>query len=170
MNVTRRTFTKQLLAAGSAYTVTQSSSVLARPASALEKLNIGVIGVGGRGAKNLREVSSQNIVALCDVDETRLNQAASEYPAAKKYFDFRKLLGRGHFCFRLALLHLSIRLLVLHCVVDSKPLPAAPSTCTNAALMLADASVEVPLFGAERWRLPLYLRLRSRRHLQMGEL
>jgi predicted dehydrogenase len=94
MNVTRRTFTKQLLAAGSAYTVTQSSSVLARPASALEKLNIGVIGVGGRGAKNLREVSSQNIVALCDVDETRLNQAASEYPAAKKYFDFRKLLDQ----------------------------------------------------------------------------
>ena len=33
-----------------------------------EKLNIAGIGVGGMGAVNLDHLSSQNIVALCDVD------------------------------------------------------------------------------------------------------
>ena len=32
-----------------------------------EKLNIAGIGVGGMGAANLRELESENIVALCDV-------------------------------------------------------------------------------------------------------
>src|SRR5581483_1063930 len=34
-----------------------------------EKLNIAVIGAGGRGGANLRGVSSETIVALCDVSE-----------------------------------------------------------------------------------------------------
>ena len=33
-----------------------------------EKLNIAGIGIGGQGAWDLQEVSSENIVALCDVD------------------------------------------------------------------------------------------------------
>jgi hypothetical protein len=33
-----------------------------------EKLNIAGVGVGGRGADDLRGCSSENIVALCDVD------------------------------------------------------------------------------------------------------
>jgi len=34
-----------------------------------EKLNIAGVGIGGRGAGDLHEVGSENIVALCDVDE-----------------------------------------------------------------------------------------------------
>ena len=34
--------------------------------------------------------SSGNIVALCDISETNLNQAAAKHPAARKYVDFRK--------------------------------------------------------------------------------
>ena len=59
-----------------------------------EKLNLGVIGVAGRGGDNLRGVSRENIVALCDVDEPRLGAAAKAYPAAKLYHDFRRLLER----------------------------------------------------------------------------
>ncbi len=33
-----------------------------------EKLNIAGIGVGGMGGGNLRNLETQNIVALCDVD------------------------------------------------------------------------------------------------------
>jgi len=36
--------------------------------SANEKLNIAGIGVGGRGASDLRALESENFVALCDVD------------------------------------------------------------------------------------------------------
>lgn len=60
--------------------------------SANDKLNIGVIGTANRAGEDLREVSSQNIVALCDVDDNYLNQAAQKHPGAKKYNDFRKML------------------------------------------------------------------------------
>ena len=36
-----------------------------------EKLNIGIIGAGGKGAGDLAGVSSENIAALCDVDSGR---------------------------------------------------------------------------------------------------
>ena len=39
--------------------------------SANEKLNIAIIGIGGRGGANVNGVSSQNLVALCDVDDER---------------------------------------------------------------------------------------------------
>ncbi len=55
------------------------------------KLNIAIIGSGGRGAGNLGEVSSENIVALCDVNERNLDAAATKHPKARKYIDFRKL-------------------------------------------------------------------------------
>jgi predicted dehydrogenase len=57
-----------------------------------EKLNIAGIGVGGRGAGDLDAVSSENIVALCDVDQRRAADAFKRYPKAKKYRDFRRML------------------------------------------------------------------------------
>jgi len=57
-----------------------------------EKLNIGIIGCGGRGAANTGAVASENIVALCDVNENNLAKAAEKYPQAKKYIDWRQLL------------------------------------------------------------------------------
>ena len=63
----------------------------ARRVSPNEKLNIAIIGAGGRGADDTNEVRSENIVALCDVNENNLNAAAAKYPQAKKYVDFRKL-------------------------------------------------------------------------------
>src|SRR3954466_4808120 len=68
------------------------SHVLARGTAPNEKLNLGLIGVGGRGSANLKAVSGENIVALCDVDEHTLGKAAEQSPAAKTSHDFRKLL------------------------------------------------------------------------------
>ncbi|MFT6182334.1 MAG: hypothetical protein ACJA16_003894 [Akkermansiaceae bacterium] len=48
-------------------TILQSGS--ARTYAANEKLNVAVIGVANQGAYNLDNVSSQNVVALCDIDE-----------------------------------------------------------------------------------------------------
>jgi predicted dehydrogenase len=56
-----------------------------------EKLNVAMIGVGGRGAANLEGVSSENIVALCDVFEAALERAASGRPRARRVKDFRRL-------------------------------------------------------------------------------
>src|SRR5262245_64757097 len=56
-----------------------------------EKLNIAIIGSGGRGASNLQSVGGENIVALCDVNENALNSAAKKYPKGGRLVDFRKL-------------------------------------------------------------------------------
>jgi hypothetical protein len=56
-----------------------------------EKLNIAIIGAGGRGAGNAADVASENIAALCDVNEKNLDRAAQRYPNARKAVDFRKL-------------------------------------------------------------------------------
>ncbi len=59
-----------------------------------EKLNIAGIGVGGRGEGDLHEVSSENIVALCDVDDRRAAGTYTRYPKAAKYRDFRRMLDK----------------------------------------------------------------------------
>jgi predicted dehydrogenase len=60
-----------------------------------EKLNIAMIGVGGRGAGNLQELLSENIVALCDVFQPAVNKADTHHPQAQKYSDFRRLYDRS---------------------------------------------------------------------------
>ena len=58
------------------------------------RMNIAVIGTGGRGGGNLKGVSSENIVALCDVNEKNLAAAAAAHPQARREVDFRKLFDR----------------------------------------------------------------------------
>lgn len=55
------------------------------------KLDIAIIGAGGRGGSNLASVSSENIVALCDVNATNLDRASAKHAKARKETDFRKL-------------------------------------------------------------------------------
>ncbi|MHC4660026.1 MAG: Gfo/Idh/MocA family protein, partial [Planctomycetota bacterium] len=59
-----------------------------------EKLNIAGIGVGGVGKTNLENLSSENIVALCDVDEKYAAEVFEKYPKAKKYRDFWRMLEK----------------------------------------------------------------------------
>ena len=56
------------------------------------KLNVAVIGVGGRGGSNLGDVGrTENIIALCDVSDAALDSAQKRFPQAKRFKDFRKL-------------------------------------------------------------------------------
>ncbi|MGE5294340.1 MAG: Gfo/Idh/MocA family protein, partial [Solirubrobacterales bacterium] len=57
-----------------------------------DKLNIAGIGIGGRGEGDLDECRSENIVALCDVDEAHAGRVFQKHPNAKKWTDFRKML------------------------------------------------------------------------------
>lgn len=66
-----------------------------QPKSPNERLNIGVIGVTGRGGENLKGVSTDNIVAVCDVDSANLDKVKNAHPKAKQYADFRKLIDDG---------------------------------------------------------------------------
>jgi predicted dehydrogenase len=57
-----------------------------------EKLNLAGIGIGGMGAGNLRQLETENIVALCDVDPTYAAGTVKRYPQARFFTDYRKLL------------------------------------------------------------------------------
>ncbi len=61
-----------------------------------EKLNIACVGVGGRGAGDLDDVLSQNIVAICDIDDRNLDHAAGKVPGARKFNDYREMLDKMH--------------------------------------------------------------------------
>lgn len=86
----RRDFLRRTALATAGYWLAEGISRADR--SPNEKLNIGIIGAGGRGAANTASVASQNIVALCDVDEQNLGKAAAKFPRARTYVDFRRLL------------------------------------------------------------------------------
>jgi len=59
-----------------------------------DKLNIAVIGAGGRGADDTEEVAGENIVALCDVDSGHLDEQRQKYPRAAGYADYRVMLEK----------------------------------------------------------------------------
>lgn len=86
---TRRGFL-QTSAASAAMTFAAPAILRARGLT--EKLNVAVIGAGGRGGGNLGEVAkTENIVTLCDVNENNLNKAGASHPKARKLVDFRKV-------------------------------------------------------------------------------
>ena len=90
--LTRRDFVGRTLAASAAFTIVPSYAVsgLGHVAPS-DKLNIAGIGVGGMGLANLKNLESQNIVGLCDVDWKYAKGAFDRYPNAKKYWDWRKM-------------------------------------------------------------------------------
>jgi predicted dehydrogenase len=59
------------------------------------KLNIGIIGCGGRGGFAVGGSAKENIVALCDINEERLDKVGAAHPKARRYVDFRKLLDEA---------------------------------------------------------------------------
>ena len=67
---------------------------LARAGSPNEKLGVGLVGVGGRGAANLAGMVGQRVVAICDVDEKRSAPARNNLRWAKFYTDYRRMVER----------------------------------------------------------------------------
>lgn len=90
LTANRRNFLQAAGATASTFTILKSGS--ARTYAANEKLNIAAIGAGGRAAADIQEVASQNIVALCDVDQNRAAAKFRKFPEAKKFKDYRVML------------------------------------------------------------------------------
>lgn len=86
--LTRRQFLNQATAAG---IVTLAAPAIVRGRNLNDKLNLAIIGAGGRGAANLKGVESENIVILCDVNQEGLDKAAERHTKARKLVDFRKV-------------------------------------------------------------------------------
>jgi hypothetical protein len=89
--ITRRQFVGGVVAAAGAMA---GAPALLRGQNLNNKLNIAMIGAGGRGVANLRGVASENIVVLCDVNATALEKTGAQYPQARTFADFRKVFDR----------------------------------------------------------------------------
>jgi len=60
-----------------------------------DKLNVAAVGCGGQGGVILNNVApTENIVALCDVDEKRAAENFQKFSKAPKYKDFRVMLDK----------------------------------------------------------------------------
>lgn len=93
--LTRRAAVQRFAAAGAALTVVPRH-VLGGPGyqAPSDTLNIACIGAGGQGASDVRNVMSENIYALCDVDDERAARTFQRFPQAKRYKDFREMFDR----------------------------------------------------------------------------
>ncbi len=91
-SVSRRNFLGTTAAAAAGITILPSNVIAGLGHKApSDKLNIACVGAGGMGASNLRNVASENIVGLCDVDFKYSKRVFDTYPNAKVYKDFRKM-------------------------------------------------------------------------------
>ncbi len=59
-----------------------------------DKLNIAGIGVGGMGRRNLANMKTENIVALCDVDWKYAAKTFNDYPKARHFKDWRVMFDQ----------------------------------------------------------------------------
>lgn len=94
--LTRRHFLAAATASSAALFLPACASPITRTTrrrvSPNEKLNIGIIGAGGKGLENIAGVSSENIIAVCDVDDQRAAEGYKRLPDAKRYRDYRRML------------------------------------------------------------------------------
>ncbi len=89
MNPSRRKFLQTAIAAAIA-----SRGAYAQDVPAGRKLRIAGIGVGGMGLNNMTNLASEDIVALCDVDQRLAAGAFKQFPDAKRWSDFREMLEK----------------------------------------------------------------------------
>ena len=94
-SVTRRAFLGHAAVTGSGLIILSNPRSV-RAFAANEKLNVAGIGVAGRGGDDVRGVASENLVALCDVDDLHAAKTFQQFPNAKRYKDFRRMLDEIH--------------------------------------------------------------------------
>jgi predicted dehydrogenase len=93
---TRRQFLTASAAAASALSLGAyvNTSAAQESRSPNERLRIAAVGTTKRAGENLSQLASQEIVALADVDDNLLGEAAAKYSTARKYRDYRLMLEK----------------------------------------------------------------------------
>ncbi|HXU77535.1 MAG TPA: twin-arginine translocation signal domain-containing protein, partial [Methylomirabilota bacterium] len=76
--MTRRRFIYSTTLAGVTLVTGPTFAASPRKLSANDKLNIGAVGCGGKGGGDIRCCSTENIIALCDVNENATAKAREE--------------------------------------------------------------------------------------------
>jgi hypothetical protein len=91
----RRTFLQSAVRGGAGLVIL-GGAASARSYAANEKMNIALVGVGGRGGWFVGCIPrlGENLVALCDVNERRAADGFKAHPKARKFDDFRVMFDK----------------------------------------------------------------------------
>jgi hypothetical protein len=89
----RRQFLKSAAFAGAAGLILPRTTLFGA-AAPNNKLNVGLVGTWGRGEAHFGALGSENVVALCDINEDHLAFGAKRFPNAKTYVDWRQMLDQ----------------------------------------------------------------------------
>ena len=89
----RRDFLKAAATTGAGWLILPSG-VLSGANAPSNKLNVALIGTWGRGSAHFNAIDSENVVALCDINEEHMTRPAKRWPNAKTYVDWRKCLDQ----------------------------------------------------------------------------
>src|SRR6476619_1055208 len=86
--ITRRAFLQTAAATG----FVAAAPTFVRGRDLNSKIDVAVVGCGGRGGANMKEVAkTEYITAVCDVNADAVNKAKAIHKDARTYTDFRKL-------------------------------------------------------------------------------
>lgn len=102
-NSSRRDFIKHSALFGTGLMIGNPLSITANPLKAADKINIAVVGCGGRGGgmifSNIPKIPSANLVAVCDIVESRRERAKNNYMqqyggTVNAYEDFYEMMEK----------------------------------------------------------------------------
>ncbi|MBO0931408.1 Gfo/Idh/MocA family protein [Fibrella aquatilis] len=94
----RRTFIKSASVAAAAFTIVPRHVLGRGFVAPSDKLNIAAVGCGGKADVNIRLAfngGTDNIVALCDVDDRQAVKYRAQFPNAPYFRDFREMLDKA---------------------------------------------------------------------------
>jgi predicted dehydrogenase len=97
LKTNRRNFLKSTAAAGAGFWVAGRATWADELASKSpnERINVACIGIGGKGDSDSAEVANHaNVVAICDIDEDRLDAKQKKLPKAQRFYDFRQMFDK----------------------------------------------------------------------------
>jgi predicted dehydrogenase len=94
-SLTRRQFLYySAFAAAGAATLASYGKPTPRKLGSGDKLRIACVGVGGKGESDVHHCGGEEIIALCDADESMAGKSRQSFPNAKFYFDWREMLEK----------------------------------------------------------------------------
>jgi len=99
---TRRTFIYTAGAVAAGTVLSQGKAFAKTPVGANDRINIGIIGCGGRGSYHAKELAALRdqgeaieLIAACDAYRPRMDALAKQYKM-KQFWDHRELLANKH--------------------------------------------------------------------------
>ena len=91
-NISRRSFMGATASTAFAFSIVHGKVMGNEKPS--NKLNLAIIGAGGQGGYSLKNTTSENLVAIADVDKVRSANAVRNNPKARFFTDFRVMFDK----------------------------------------------------------------------------